>query len=423
MYCHVWSLALLASLPLSSSICPYATDVDLGEELPCMHTDYPEGAAPDVTVDGCTCVSTCGTGIRDFWSCDFCFTEPGCGQPSGETILDQVWTDICVYPPNIAYERWSAKDKTAALWDMSKSPNEVGAFPPNTNGIHFGRMAMFTTFANHKDTIVTGRPKVVHAVGAVCKFKLHVHNHSPFSGVLQAGERAQGLIRLGSATPVNLESGIAASAALKFLRKGRESANLVLLKDLIPKDQDYNFFNKPLSNHVIPGTTREEQRTISKFITVSSCPVRLGASDMCAFDTDGRRPEEMDKELVFPYQIVLDPNPDLATSAAPADDQTLMDRITAVARRSTVLYTMRALASPGGDWITLGDIRTSSDCVTSTYGDKTLFFKHQKIEDDWDLRPDFYNIVDAVTECGFPSDGEPIPQTVCHEDILYDTLY
>ena len=49
----------------------------------------------------------------------------------------------------------------------------------------------------------------------------------------------------------------------------------------------------------------------------------------------------------------------------------------------TRLYTLIAFLHPWDkNGIVLGDLELTSKCVTSTYGDKKLFFRHQYIEDD-----------------------------------------
>ena len=54
----------------------------------------------------------------------------------------------------------------------------------------------------------------------------------------------------------------------------------------------------------------------------------------------------------------------------------------------TRLYTLIAFLHPWDkNGIVLGDLELTSKCVTSTYGDKKLFFRHQYIEDDVKLRP------------------------------------
>ena len=54
------------------------------------------------------------------------------------------------------------------------------------------------------------------------------------------------------------------------------------------------------------------------------------------------------------------------------------------------MYTIRAMRYPGDtEMVVLGDIITMDECVSSNYGDTKLFFKHQWIEEDAALKPEW----------------------------------
>ena len=54
----------------------------------------------------------------------------------------------------------------------------------------------------------------------------------------------------------------------------------------------------------------------------------------------------------------------------------------------TVLYQLRGHQSPDDkEGVLLGDVVTTDNCVTSLYGDTELFFKHQYIDEDKALMP------------------------------------
>jgi len=61
--------------------------------------------------------------------------------------------------------------------------------------------------------------------------------------------------------------------------------------------------------------------------------------------------------------------------------------------------------------VLLGEMVTTSECTTSAYGDAKLQFRHQRIEEDWALRPEFLEQYDATKACGAPAtvtvDGKP----------------
>ena len=58
----------------------------------------------------------------------------------------------------------------------------------------------------------------------------------------------------------------------------------------------------------------------------------------------------------------------------------------------TVLFEVFALNDPeelGGQLANIGKIVTASECVTSYFGDEHLYFRHQRMEEDLALRPDW----------------------------------
>ena len=64
----------------------------------------------------------------------------------------------------------------------------------------------------------------------------------------------------------------------------------------------------------------------------------------------------------------------------------------------TAIYTLRGHESPDDEeGLPLGDVVITDKFVTSLYGDTRLFFKHQYIDEDKELMPDWANGYDA--EC------------------------
>ena len=56
----------------------------------------------------------------------------------------------------------------------------------------------------------------------------------------------------------------------------------------------------------------------------------------------------------------------------------------------TVLYQLRGHQNPGDkEGVLLGDVVTTDNCVTSNYGDTKLFFQHQYIDEDKNLKPEW----------------------------------
>ena len=94
-----------------------------------------------------------------------------------------------------------------------------------------GQSALTTT-DNEWDFMPAGRIKSIHALGGVCKFRININN-SIYSGVSKNGTRT-GIMRVSGKG--------SASAAMKFLRSGVSSGNVVFQR-LGTEDDIYNVFD------------------------------------------------------------------------------------------------------------------------------------------------------------------------------------
>ena len=94
---------------------------------------------------------------------------------------------------------------------------------------------MFATMENEWDTLPRGRVKLKQKLGVVCKFTLDI-KESKFSGIFKAGNRT-GIVRL------SISEGVqdAAGAAMKFLRTGVPSGNLLVHR--LPTNSMTEFFD------------------------------------------------------------------------------------------------------------------------------------------------------------------------------------
>ena len=62
----------------------------------------------------------------------------------------------------------------------------------------------------------------------------------------------------------------------------------------------------------------------------------------------------------------------------------------------TAIYELRGHQNPeDAEGVLIGSVVTSRNCVTSLYGDTKMFFKHQYIEEDKALRPEWGDAYDT----------------------------
>ena len=87
--------------------------------------------------------------------------------------------------------------------------------------------------------------------------------------------------------------------------------------------------------------------------------------------------------------------------AAPDSITDFLNQFEALAPGSR-LYTVKAKQNPQDPGYVLGDVVTSDECVSSKFGDTKMFFKHQWIEDDIALRPEWSDAYYEDCFCNIP---------------------
>ena len=122
-----------------------------------------------------------------------------------------------------------------------------------------------------------------------------------------------------------------------------------------------------------------------KFCTASNCATKLGLSDLCSYDQDGTNAPDP----IFPFKIQFDPADVHFQETRPDSMETFMAQFDTI-EVGTSVYKVRAFSGPeDSEGSILGNIVTTDKCVPSHYGDTKLFFKHQQLEDDINLRPEW----------------------------------
>ena len=274
---------------------------------------------------------------------------------------------------------------------------------PTFGGYHVEQAAtesVITSFENQWDVMPAGRVKIIHGIGAVCPISIDIAADSPFTGVLKAGQ-TNGFIRMGGAADWTsiLTPGMTPGAGLKFLRTGEASANVVVLNNLNPLPGfNHNFFAVPLRNHVSDDMGATILPLATKFCQVGHCITKVGLSDMCKFDQEGTLYDTPN----FPFQIELTPADVQFEEHTPASMEEFMAQFDAIPVGTTI-YTLKAYLSPDdSEGMVLGNVVTTDNCVSSLYGDTRMFFKHQYIEDDIALKPEWTDAYFDKCFCNAP---------------------
>ena len=346
-----------------------------------LHEDREDlQADPETTTpDGCQCSSHCGASVGDGFKTDWCNVEGSCGNWA---LHIGAW-DYCQYKAESTSDfslDWKSKHDN--MWKQIKADPQIGEYD---NAAMFTE-SIQTTFENEWDIMPAGRVKVIHSVGAVCPFEIQMPENSQYTGIFKPG-KVTGFIRAGSATDfTQVSGGIPPGVGVKFMRSGAMSANFQALFTISPiPDENYNFFAVPLTNHIpVPVTNIPNVLLGKKFCQSGHCITKNGISNLASIDQEGNVEEAPNA----PYRVSLAPTPDVQLSEEkPADMEDFMARFTSIPVGSK-MYSLKAHLTPDdNEGIVLGDLVTIDDCVTSHFGDTKMFFKHQSIDEDVALNP------------------------------------
>jgi len=363
------------------------------------------------TPNNCTCTSICRCGLQhsdcdpgnpiSFYPesstylgevLDWCNTAENCGQYS---VTRGGYWDYC------KFKSTSEPDWVAKSW---KEKTDITMKRVYDFGPSLGRPTQFdkllgksviTTMVSRWDTLPAGRFKSHHSSGAICKFTLDIKN-SPYSGTLKDGNRT-GIIRIGAdldGGSISNTSGPGVSAALKFFRSGIPSGNTVVQRlPFASLTSTYDFFDPEVNimyNHR-NGITRYmiiQDKVNFKNKQGSSIAAATGLSDLARYDQDGNE----EKQINFPYKISLKPTGEVRFREEPSNNLDLLQQFVDKIPAGTELYSFIAFENPNDmNGTELGKLVVIDGCYPSRYGDEKLFFKHQRIEEDIELMPEWKN--------------------------------
>ena len=108
----------------------------------------------------------------------------------------------------------------------------------------------------------------------------------------------------------------------------------------------------------------------------------VGLSELATYDQDGKK----EKDPVFPYRVRISPTGDFSTG------QDYLNDLNSIPAGSH-LYNIYAEDKPceiGGTEQYIGKIIVTSEIVSSLWGDTHLKFRHQRMNDDLALRPEWF---------------------------------
>ena len=242
-----------------------------------------------------------------------------------------------------------------------------------------------------------------HSMGSICPFSININKISPFTGIFKPAHEVSGLIRLAPNAAFGPGTlGLSPGVAVKFLRSGVPSANIVLIYDFLPL-KSYDFFSVFVSNHFDANFEMLDKIPKIKFIlkrfcSSGKCINKVGLSHLCSHDQNGIKADEN----IFPFKIDLVPGEINLPKEEPKSPEDYMKLFNDIPVGSKV-YSLKAYLDPKDDiGMILGNIKTTGPCVSSYFGDTKMAFRHQPIEEDIATKPEWTKKYAENCYCNYP---------------------
>jgi len=359
-----------------------------------------EGATPQIydqppsTLMGCTCAGPCTTSL--LFECDVApvcaVKERNCRDGPAHWSFTKGYYDWCTYEPYQSYEQRTALEKKAIVLAHVNKDMDSGKYPAVLK-VLTGIMgeSVMVSFDASADVFPEKRAKYIHSVGVTGGISFESTGDHPYSGLFKGAEH--GIIRMSSAKAPS--SRIAPGMGIKFFRDGRPSANFVAMYSLDGQAcSETNFFAHEWKNHIENSDNFGLKLIAAKFWQASYCPLMVGLSDL-ASGADG-------SVGAFPFQLSFH-----ALVASECDCTNYAKCLQNLMKIpvGTKLFEVRATASPNNVSLAIGHITLTDALTTSKFGDEELFFKHQHMEADFEIKPEWLKSINRKQECGMGCTG------------------
>ncbi len=283
------------------------------------------------------------------------------------------------------YVQWSADEKAEWLWsrlilgtahDRTALPSLELPFrtsPLTEAGIVLRRSELEKALTRVSDVMEPGRPKVIHARGAVARVSLVPSAESPFTGLLSSGllGGAHGLIRVSMVARVFGDAAYTPAIALKLLIDGSPSADVLAMNHTVGQGRDFNPFANTMTNDLsnAHNELRTAQRVMSVlFRRVSRQPRRMVSTHLASQTNNGVVVDTPHS----PDRLIFRPTTGAAasfTDKAGVDFRLVLSEL----EPGTTLFEIDGVV--GSKTHPVGSLRMESGFVSSDGGDR-LFFRH-----------------------------------------------
>lgn len=333
--------------------------------------------------------------------------------PSAAALAKKAYPDL----PE-GYEASTAEEKQQTLWKLlseSEYPAKCGY--PN-GGIGFITFTISrpiktldVTLQHSSDQLPAGRKKFLHPFGSTATFdfvkgpKPEGDTGAEYTGVLAPNDTVKGVTRLSLGGDPHIPGvGFTPGIAVKFLIDGAPSVNVVAMRSLMGQGGDQNFFRFDFSNK-LPDPHAGLDPLFDPFDWAKADAIGLGVSWFEVFLADGEQPKtgnflhvdhlaykdrrgQLAETPVSPSRLIFRPTKELREWWDGPDNAGIGYRsmLKAIPSGSTI-YDVYALRNEGDKTMFLvGSMKTTSAIVPSMWGDFRLFFRHNDVNANEDVR-------------------------------------
>ncbi len=285
-------------------------------------------------------------------------------------------------PPG--YESWDGGAKAAWLWSsIEDSAHEPTTLPPlrlpfsdrpiAEMRVVLQRSELEKALDREDDLMEAGRPKIIHARGAVAQVEFETDPESPFTGLLgppPAGG-GSGLLRMSLVAKVKGKAAVTPALALKLFVDGLPSADLLAMNHTVGQGRDFDLFSNTMTNDLTHKhrELRPPQKIMSiLFERVSRQPRRLVVDHLVERHSDGSAVSEP----AAPDRLRFTPTSEareIFVGQAGVDFRVVLAGVPT----GTVLYEVEGVT--GSESVPFARLRMTSRFVSSDAGDR-LYFRH-----------------------------------------------
>ncbi len=290
------------------------------------------------------------------------------------------------------YQNMTRANKTSKIWKrVTEDLTPYGWY-----GI-LAQLQMFfedvsVTLQYESDSFPPGRKKLLHSVGNVGLVEFIAEKDpkiNPYTGIFKGSDHAIlrfSLVQKPDETKVQSEGAVdnySTGFGLKFLRNKVHSGNTLAM--ISPNGQaSWNWFKYEISNHIPEPLGILPKIQFIKFGEATQFTTMIGLLDVAKYDQEGNEVEKP----IFPYKITFRPSKEVSNLFPDFFNQTYTEQLKQIPK-NIKLYDVLAMEKPSTEAVKIGSLYGRSKFVTSKWGDTSLFFRHDDMEHDFKIHPEW----------------------------------